>query len=652
MKNKFYILIIAILLLISTEALTLAQYGVEEENSQNIPPERSYRPRIIEHTHRDILKRTPKNREEEKTIEKEPQNIEQNDQNIQKPQNSSEKVPKVFADEDYLGIEEKTTQEKDPITLLEENKPDLKAEISMNLDIDLIPITLEDAIRTALKNNYDLRIIGQTLETSKWDFYNTLTVFFPNADYTFDIAKLKGEFLVGGVQVFQTQDEIPIQSIFDFSWVIFNGLENIYTAKEFNATYKAAQNTYKFTKQETILNATTEYYEVLGSKLNIEVLTRNKLQREEQLKLNKRRFEAGLGTKFDVLRAEAEVAAAERQLLLAYNAFRLNQAQLANIMGIGVFTPIFPVEDEVKQFRLVDEEISLDDLGVIASENRPDYAAAKLEIEAARARKISAYSAYLPTITLSDQKARVGLAEADLRNNSTQRLNVDWSLLTGAGFFGYTDIKGRNAELEQSRLVATNTIRNIKQTLLSSYYDSLASKGRVVAAKEEVRAANESLRLAYIRLEAGVGLFIDVLQAQANAVIAKLNLINAIIDYNVAQVQMLFEMGIIAPSNVLNGEELKESPEFTESEVKRKTIDEEIEEIEKQDKGKVLEQERKIIDSLKKLKDSDEEFKKGEMELLKTPEFKMNKKINEMIKNEGGKEAKMTKENSSQKFEP
>ena len=54
-----------------------------------------------------------------------------------------------------------------------------------------------------------------------------------------------------------------------------------------------------------------------------------------------------------------------------------------------------------------------------------------------------------------------------------------------------------------------------------------------------------------MRLNVGIGIFVDVLQAQVSATTAKIRLLNAIIDYNVAQASILFETGLISVNNLL-----------------------------------------------------------------------------------------------------
>ena len=63
--------------------------------------------------------------------------------------------------------------------------------------------------------------------------------------------------------------------------------------------------------------------------------------------------------------------------------------------------------------------------------------------------------------------------------------------------------------------------------------------------------AAQSVTLAELRLDAGEGILIDVIQAQTFKTRTRIELVNSIIRYNIAQVQMLFDSGTINKDDIL-----------------------------------------------------------------------------------------------------
>ena len=59
------------------------------------------------------------------------------------------------------------------------------------------------------------------------------------------------------------------------------------------------------------------------------------------------------------------------------------------------------------------------------------------------------------------------------------------------------------------------------------------------------------MNLAFLRLREGEGIYIDVIQAQTTKTRANINLIDATIQYNIAQVNLLFNTGTISVFNLL-----------------------------------------------------------------------------------------------------
>lgn len=436
--------------------------------------------------------------------------------------------------------------------LKELQRPDLKGEVELNLDIDLVAIDLARALDTALHNNFDIKILQQKQDNAKWVYYESVSDYLPDFGYSFDIARYTGEFLAGNIIAILV-NETPIQSKLFMDWDIFDGMERVYNVRSNKHLYKKSKFDAEFTTDEALRDTAVKYYTLLGFKIEIEIYTVNLEQRKAQLKINYDRFKAGVGTKFDVLRAEANVAQAEQELIDAYNKFRLAQADLANTLGVSIFTPLFPVERDLDEKTLIDSTIDLESLANIAIDNRPDLKAQRHNVIAFESQKRSNYSEYIPTLNITSQLSSQGTSKINPRRGGFVKGTLNWDFASGLGFKGVADIKAADASLQEQKLTLINKTREVKEKVLTSYYNSIASKEKIQAAQEEAKASNESLRLAVLRLETGIGLFVDVLQAQFNATEAKVELIRAIIDYNIAQVELLFDTGVISVGNLLGG---------------------------------------------------------------------------------------------------
>ena len=91
----------------------------------------------------------------------------------------------------------------------------------------------------------------------------------------------------------------------------------------------------------------------------------------------------------------------------------------------------------------------------------------------------------------------------------------------------------------------------VKTYIIESVYTSSAALEKIEASKKEIEAAQMSLDTALVRMEIGEATFLDVIEAQATKVEARQGLISNVIEYNRAQIQLLFESGTITAGDII-----------------------------------------------------------------------------------------------------
>jgi len=466
---------------------------------------------------------------------------------------------------------------EDFISKLYDNKIDVGIKINKYFTNDTpLPMDLEDCIAVAIENNFNIKILRTREEQRKWELNNARAQYLPTASWYGTFYNLKGHFLAGSV-IPAKVDETPFISNFLLTWPIFDGSFTIFSVKSKRNLYGAAKKDVEFTQEDVLKNTVTAYYSVLGYKLGIEVLTQNLHESEAQLEINKQNLGAGIGTKFDVLRAEAEVARAQQRLTESYNLYRQSQANLANILGIEVVAAVYPKEDDVSMHTLVDKDLDICQLSNMAVQSRPDLEALRLKIKALEYQKKTYYAGFLPNLYGYGGLGNVGTNDRGFSPlNNQMGAVVNWPLGKNLGFNEYTQFKTFDAKICEAKLELINRNRGIEQNIIKAYYEAKTAKERVDSARQQVESADESLRLAFLRLESGIGIYVDVLQSQSAKVDAKINLIRAIIDYNVAQANLLFEMGAISPGNLLSsssdGEKNLQKEEKPKKEISKKDV--------------------------------------------------------------------------------
>ncbi len=423
-------------------------------------------------------------------------------------------------------------------------------EISQELGSVFIYTDLADCIKTALEYNFDIRIEDANVSEAYWLRKNAQFQLLPDIYYNFDIKNLEGNYLVGGILATVTH-EVPVQSIFIAEWSTINQGKYFFYLAERRNLLKSRRATFEYTKEEIIRDTVLAYYDVLEKKMEMEVQQVNLYNRLEQLKYTEARFSAGIGTLYDVKRAQAELAGAQQDYTETLNSLRLRQAALANILGVDILDAIYPFEIQVDQRELINPNYDIEDLYKHALESREDIKAKKAEVEMYKAQRSSNYTDIIPAVTLSYQNGYVGTKRAGLGNHNSITLDVSAYLGKNLLMGTITQLKADSAVVKQKKLELNNLKRQVKEDILNAYYDSLNALKKIEASKVETEAANVSLDLSLANMKAGEATFIDVISSQNLKVQANINLIKNMIDYNKAQTNLLFDIGLISPVNVL-----------------------------------------------------------------------------------------------------
>ena len=278
----------------------------------------------------------------------------------------------------------------------------------------------------------------------------------------------------------------------------------------------------------------------------------NLRDRHEQLKLMIARYHIGIGSKYDILRAEAQYADAKQELISALNSLRLQQSKLANIMGIEVTLTLYPFENGVRPRELVAKSNSIDCLYNVALQAREDIKAKRAEIRSLVNLKNRNYTDFAPYIELTYEFAKVGVTgNTSLSPNHTWSLNAVLPLGKKLGVDTLTQKNADLAKVKTARYELTNLERNVKENIVSSYYSSKTALERIEANKKQVESADEGLKFSLVGFDVGQNTFIDVLTSQTEKTRARQQLIQSIIEYNKAQTQLLFDTGIISPKSIL-----------------------------------------------------------------------------------------------------
>jgi outer membrane protein TolC len=165
----------------------------------------------------------------------------------------------------------------------------------------------------------------------------------------------------------------------------------------------------------------------------------------------------------------------------------------------------------------------------------------------------------------SNTRTLVGAAEQfvppqvqsrQMRKSYTIGVRVDWNY-NNLGVPTASNIWAAKALARQALLNSNQQLLNVLQQVRESYLLSQTAEREIEVTTKAVISATEELRLAQVRLANGVGTNIDVINAQRDFVTALVNKAQAIIQFNIAQAQLLHDMGLITVDTLTSGRLVK-----------------------------------------------------------------------------------------------
>jgi outer membrane protein TolC len=311
----------------------------------------------------------------------------------------------------------------------------------------------------------------------------------------------------------------------------------------------------------TISKAKTAYYNYIFylEQYSIDGLS---LQRANNLlEINKARYEKGLISSVNLLETEAAVAEREKALLSSEAALKKAEDDLKLITNLVDDPEVWNAKIElIDQPELKQEEIDLLKSLQNAFIYRPDYQAAKVDLQNRDIKIKVAKNALLPTVDLTGSFGLNGLGK-DYQGalEKTNSNYPDW----GVGVkFSLSWGTGDRAKYDQKKLEKTQALlsfKRLEQNIILEVRDKVRLAKTQYRQVEVARLSREKETQNYEaqkeRYAAGQVSTHDILDYQDKLAQAELDYFKALVDYNVALINLDRSQGLTLAKNNIKIEE-------------------------------------------------------------------------------------------------
>ena len=210
---------------------------------------------------------------------------------------------------------------------------------------------------------------------------------------------------------------------------------------------------------------------------------------------------------------------------------------------------LFPTDTAVRQLNLVNPSLTLLQLLDIALAKRPEVEESHQRVASATAaKKAAVWNALGPEVALEGTFGGIGKTFGNVDERTSVSGFVGWTLSGSA--FGR--IKSASARISESQITQEILQNIIESEVIKAYEEILLTQEQIETAKKGLLAAEKSFELSQTNLKLGTGITLEVLQALEAVTDARTRLVEAIVEYNKAQVRLLNALGELSADTIIS----------------------------------------------------------------------------------------------------
>ena len=409
----------------------------------------------------------------------------------------------------------------------------------------LLAIDLPTVIRVANAQNLDIERARQQVEANRGRYESNVEAIFPVIAPSIAYNHFQGVgqnangTLTPPVHFDNLLPGISIQWVLNPGMVVY---DIIASKRRLAASAQQEQSV----ALDTNRAAAVQYYDLALAQAQLQVAQQAVTQAQELLRITQLQVKAGTGLPADEVRAEAQLAGFQQDVVIALNNFYQASVVLTLTLHLDPVVTLVPAVRQLKQVTLVREDLAIDQLLSTAVKYRPDLTALRSLMLAAQADTgATVWGGIGPQL-------QAGYTADAIRTNGTaqhfgwkdqQKAGVGASFALSASTFG--NLKTAQANERSAAVDVQRQLDLVRAAVVAAQQNSVTNAKLIPVAKQQLDSAQEALRLTQANLQAGTALVIDVLQAQNTEDEARLRYVTAVVRYNQSQVNLLAAMGLL-----------------------------------------------------------------------------------------------------------
>jgi outer membrane protein TolC len=391
-------------------------------------------------------------------------------------------------------------------------------------------LTLQETLDTAFRNNREVQAARLAVQRSQAGVNESQAAQAVQVGVTSTLRNQGSPLIIGDALRANTSNtSTDVQGTVEATY-------NVLNAGRDASRVRAAQEQVNFdlldllrVEQKLRGDVLTAYYDLQEAGSNVIINKAAVTDATRSLSDAQLQEKAGVGTKFDILRAQVQLATANQDLTKSQGQQQTSQKKIAQLLSVSENTE-YQAADAVKELGIWN--YSLEDSVVIAFKNRPELKQQLSRRKVSEQQQIIASAADSAQVNLfaNYTLGKTISSTNPLQDNYSLGARLTWNFLDGGAAGSRSSQEKVNQEIAENQF--TTTRNQIRFEIEQAYNGLGTNKKNIITSTQALKQAEESLKLARLRFQAGVGTQTDVIQAQTELARARGNRITAIISYN------------------------------------------------------------------------------------------------------------------------
>jgi len=363
-------------------------------------------------------------------------------------------------------------------------------------------LTVEEAIATALENNFEIRLAKNDSAAAALDYQYRNATILPrlsvNAGLTLNNNDQYQKFTDGAIRQRKGIISENLASGIARNWTLFNGGRLYATRDRVTALLETGTLAIKNNIINTVGQVITGYYAIVQQQQQLRALEEQLAINTERVKLAEYKLNIGAGTKPDVLQSKVDLNATKAAQLQQQNYIVLLKVQLNTLMGVASGRR-YEVSDSIP----FADKIMLQEVKQSVPTTNPQLLIASKQIDIARLQIREAKADRWPQLNLTsnynfnrlDNIAVVNPFQPLFSRNSGLNFGINTSIPLFNQFAVQRNIRSAQLSLQNRQLVFEQQQAQLNLQLVQAYNEYEAQQKALLLEEENIVLAKENVAI-------------------------------------------------------------------------------------------------------------------------------------------------------------